>query len=95
MTLIRSAIALVLVTTPAGAQQFPPGVTPKTVRPERIAPIVPSTNSPLTAMGSDGLLYIDWDLAARLADGAEENPRTALARILMAVRDGQWKHMPK
>jgi hypothetical protein len=82
---------------PATAQQTPPDIVPKVVRPEIITRPTPSSrplDSPLTAVGPDGILYVDWELAERLADNPTL-PRAEMARVMLALRDGHWRHMPK
>jgi hypothetical protein len=48
-------------------------------------------------VGTDetGRLLIDWEMAEQLALSPTADPRRAsLARLMLAIRDGQWKPMP-
>jgi hypothetical protein len=47
-------------------------------------------------IGTDenGRLLINWEMAEQLALSATADPRRAsLAKLMLAIRDGQWKPM--
>jgi hypothetical protein len=81
-------VALALM-APAAAQDVP---LSKSVRTQKV---VPMAQDPMIGTDDDGRLLIDWQMAEELALSATADPRRAsLARLMLAIRDGQWKPMP-
>lgn len=81
-------VALAMM-APAAAQDVP---LSKSVRTQKV---VPMAQDPMIGTDDDGRLLIDWQMAEELALSATADPRRAsLARLMLAIRDGQWKPMP-
>ncbi|WP_441242540.1 hypothetical protein [Tardiphaga sp. 768_D3_N2_1] len=69
------------------------GQTPKTVQTDKINR---STEiDPMIGTDGDGRLLIDWAAAEQIATSPAAPRRTASARLMLAIRDGQWRPMPK
>jgi hypothetical protein len=51
-------------------------------------------DDPMIDTDGDGRLLIDWEMTERLALTPADPRRAALARLMLAIRDGQWKAMP-
>lgn len=90
MTLMsaRLFIAALAVTAPAAAQDLP---SSKSVRTQSVAP---PAQDPMIGTDENGRLLINWEMAEQLALSATADPRRAsLAKLMLAIRDGQWKPM--
>lgn len=68
---------------------------PKQITVDKISPAPVTPVDPMIGADIDGRLLIDWSLAERLALSSVDPQRTALAKLMLAIRDGQWKAMPK
>lgn len=85
----RFLIVALAMTAPAVAQDVPPS---KSVRTQQV---VPTAQDPMIGTDEDGRLLIDWKMAEQLALSPTVDPRRAsLARLMLAILDGQWKPMP-
>jgi hypothetical protein len=91
MTLVSARLLIVALAmmAPATAQDGP---LSKSVRTQKV---VPMAQDPMIGTDEDGRLLIDWEMAEQLALSATADPRRAsLAKLMLAIRDGQWKPMP-
>lgn len=70
-------------------------ILPKQITVDKIshAPVTPV--DPMIGTDIEGRLLIDWGLAERLALSSVDPQRASLAKLMLAIRDGQWKAMPK
>lgn len=90
---MRLAVTLALaMALPCCAVAQDTATSAKSVRTQKI------TQSPLPdpmiATDYDGRLLIDWAMAEQIATSPTDAKRAALARLMLAIRDGQWKPMP-
>lgn len=91
MTLVSARLLIVALAmmSPAVAQDVSPS---KSVRTQKV---VPMAHDPMIGTDEGGRLLIDWEMAEQLALSATADPRRAsLAKLMLAIRDGQWKPMP-
>lgn len=85
---MHRALALLLIAALAGpalAQD-----QPKTLKTVRIREPAPGMDT-LYAIGEDGTVRIDWQLAEALAASKADRTVLPLAQLMLAIRDGTWK----
>lgn len=68
-------------------------ITQRPVRTEKIAGTPAGVG--LYDFAADGTVLIDWRTVEATAEGPANRTLTPIAKMMLAVRDGKWKPMPR
>ena len=85
------AIALVAVMLPTIT--LAQNITQRPVRTEKITGAVAGVG--LYSLDPDGTVLIDWHAVEASAIGVSDHMSMPVARMMLAIRDGKWKPMPR
>ena len=87
MRLVATVIALTVLAGPVLAEAPPKSV--KTLRIQQS----PAGETALYAIGSDGVVSIDWNVVETLASSQADRTLSPVAQVMLAIRDRTWRPM--
>jgi hypothetical protein len=78
-----------MLAAPALAQD-----APKPIKTERVHGAAPGATT-LYRIDDDGTVWIDWRTAETLAASKADRTVLSIAQLMLAIRDGNWKPLPR
>jgi hypothetical protein len=87
LRLVAAVIALTALIVPVLADAPPNSV--KTLRIQQ----PPAGETALYAIGSDGVVSIDWNVVETLASSQADRALSPVAQVMLAIRDRTWRPM--